>query len=415
MSASRSSSGGSGSGGGGGAWLLLQQLLPPWLSTEDAARCFEWGVCACYAFAFSSAYTQVGGILGPDGVLPLGVHWPRRRLPAPLRWLRWRPDLGADAVCLRGGAIAVGGMLSRRARHSCGFAALWWLYSCVQRLLGHDPPLLFEVGALAVILGRGSLSPPPPALARGGGSGGGAAEAAAAALRVESSVRHCGLVAARWLLFRLLFGAGAAKLLGGEPSWWDSTAVAHHYQSQALPTRLAWWMHQLPMGVHRLSTAAMFVAECGCSLLCFAPGGGGSAAILRRVGFAVQLGLQLLIGGVGSFSFFNVLTAVLALPLLAADHGERPPPLGRPLGGGGGGGGAVAWQQAVLGALGVGGAWLFRRGGAAAFGLAGLRRWVVLAVGGAIALGGRECACGVCLCLGGGASLLTPPPHSTAE
>ena len=34
------------------------------------------------------------------------------------------------------------------------------------------------------------------------------------------------MASARWVLFRLLFGAGIVKLLGGDPSWWDCSATS---------------------------------------------------------------------------------------------------------------------------------------------------------------------------------------------
>lgn len=128
------------------------------------------------------------------------------------------------------------------------------------------------------------------------------------------------MASARWVLFRLLFGAGIVKLLGGDPSWWDCSATAHHYQSQSLPTPLAWWMHKLPMPLHRLSTVIMFVTEAAVSMLAFAPSHGA----MRRAAFALQLALQLMIGATGSFSFFNVLSAVLCIPLIAADPSAPP-------------------------------------------------------------------------------------------
>ena len=72
-------------------------------------------------------------------------------------------------------------------------------------------------------------------------------------------------------------------------------------------------MHKLPMPIHRLSTVIMFLIECGVSMLCFAPGHG----TLRRAAFAAQLGLQVIMGLTGSFSFFQTLTAILAIPLLS--------------------------------------------------------------------------------------------------
>lgn len=223
---------------------------------------------------------------------------PPQAIPLPLRWLR-RPDLGADLICLSALVLAMAGMVTRRARSAISYAVLWYSYLCMQALIGHDPPLLFEAGFLAIILGPGR----PPAAAT---------DPIVAAL--SDSAARVGLASARWVLFRLLFGAGVVKLLGGDPSWWGLTATSHHYQSQPLPTPLAWWMHKLPMPIHRLSTVIMFLIECGVSMLCFAPGHG----TLRRAAFAAQLGLQVIMGLTGSFSFFQTLTAILAIPLLAS-------------------------------------------------------------------------------------------------
>eukprot|EP01043_Picozoa_sp_COSAG02_P016068 COSAG02_NODE_700_length_18341_cov_52.629043_9_plen_676_part_00 len=202
-------------------------------------------------------------------------------------------------MCLCALAIAMAGMVTRKARSAIGYVVLWYSYLSMQALIGHDPPLLFEAGFLAIILGPGR----PPAAAT---------DPVVAAL--SSSAARVGLASARWVLFRLLFGAGVVKLLGGDPSWWGLTATSHHYQSQPLPTPLAWWMKKLPMPIHKLSTVIMFVVECGVSMLCFAPGQG----TLRRAAFAAQLGLQVIMGVTGSFSFFQPLTAILAIPLLAS-------------------------------------------------------------------------------------------------
>ena len=232
-------------------------------------------------------------------MLPILSHVPHHRIPLPLRWLR-RPDLGADVMCLGALALAMAGMATRKARSALGYAVLWYSYLSMQALLGHDPPLLFEAGFLAIILGAGR-----PA----------AALSSPLTAALSDSAARMGLASARWVLYRLLFGAGVVKLLGGDPSWWGLMATSHHYQSQPLPTPLAWWMHKLPMPLHKLSTVIMFVTECGVSMLCFAPGYG----TLRRAAFAAQLGLQVVMGLTGSFSFFQVLTAILTIPLLAAD------------------------------------------------------------------------------------------------
>ena len=50
----------------------------------------------------------------------------------------------------------------------------------------------------------------------------------------------------RWLLFRLMFLSGAVKLLSGDATWRDLTALQYHYWTQPLPTPVAWYAAQLP-------------------------------------------------------------------------------------------------------------------------------------------------------------------------
>ena len=50
----------------------------------------------------------------------------------------------------------------------------------------------------------------------------------------------------RWLVFRYFLLAGAAKLLSGDPTWRDLTALDYHFWTQPLPTPLAWYAAQLP-------------------------------------------------------------------------------------------------------------------------------------------------------------------------
>ena len=87
-------------------------------------------------------------------MIPIGSHVPPHMVPLPLRLLR-RPDLGADALCLGGLALAMLGMTTRRARSALGYAAMWYIYLSLQALVGHDPPLLFEAGFVAILLGAG--------------------------------------------------------------------------------------------------------------------------------------------------------------------------------------------------------------------------------------------------------------------
>jgi predicted DCC family thiol-disulfide oxidoreductase YuxK len=111
----------------------------------------------------------------------------------------------------------------------------------------------------------------------------------------------------RWLLCRLMFLSGAVKLLSGDPTWRNFTALPIHYQTQPLPTPLAWYFYQLPAWFQRVSLGYLFLAELVAPLLVLAP---------RRIrffaAFAITL-LQVLILLTGNYAFFNFLTIGLCL------------------------------------------------------------------------------------------------------
>ena len=68
-----------------------------------------------------------------------------------------------------------------------------------------------------------------------------------------------------------MFFSGVVKLLSGDPTWRNLTAMSYHYETQPLPTPLAWYMHQLPLVAQKASTAFTFFAELLVPLLFFAP------------------------------------------------------------------------------------------------------------------------------------------------
>src|SRR5205823_9450267 len=65
----------------------------------------------------------------------------------------------------------------------------------------------------------------------------------------------------RWLLFRLMFLSGALKLLSGDPTWRQLTALNFHFETQPLPTVFGWYVHQWPQWFHQLSTVMVFAVE----------------------------------------------------------------------------------------------------------------------------------------------------------
>jgi len=113
----------------------------------------------------------------------------------------------------------------------------------------------------------------------------------------------------RWLLFRLMFLSGTAKLLSHDPTWRNLTALEFHYQTQPLPTVFGWYFHQLPIGYQKASVVFLFFIELVVPFLMFAP------RRVRLFAGAMTVALQALIFLTGNYAFFNLLTVALCLSL----------------------------------------------------------------------------------------------------
>jgi hypothetical protein len=81
--------------------------------------------------------------------------------------------------------------------------------------------------------------------------------------------------------------------------------------TQPLPTWTAWWMHQLPEWAHRLALLPMYIIEIILPFFVFL---GSRLRTLAAAGFAT---FMVLIIATGNYTYFNWLTLVLCLPLVA--------------------------------------------------------------------------------------------------
>lgn len=111
----------------------------------------------------------------------------------------------------------------------------------------------------------------------------------------------------RWLLFRVMFGAGLIKLRG-DPCWRDLTCLFYYYETQPMPNPASWYFHQLPQWVHKGGVLFNHLAEM------IAPWGlffsGGASAVAGTL----AMGLMAIIGLSGNLAFLSFLTMVLAIP-----------------------------------------------------------------------------------------------------
>jgi hypothetical protein len=106
-----------------------------------------------------------------------------------------------------------------------------------------------------------------------------------------------------WLLFRLMIGSGIVKLASGDPSWRNLTALALHYETQPLPTPLAWYAWLMPLWFHKVTTAATLGVELNRSVVHWLR---RDASARLRCGSFVAL--QIVIALTGNYAFFNLLT-----------------------------------------------------------------------------------------------------------
>ncbi len=111
----------------------------------------------------------------------------------------------------------------------------------------------------------------------------------------------------RWLLFRIMLGAGLIKLRG-DPCWRDLTCLDYYFETQPMPNPLSWYFHWLPSAVHHAGVVFNHVAELVVPFGYFAPQPIAAIAGMLTIVFQLTLIVS------GNLSWLNWLTIVLAIP-----------------------------------------------------------------------------------------------------
>jgi len=250
------------------------------------------GIALCGVFAFASIWWQADGLIGSGGVLPAAEFFAGLRdhygagiytmLPD-LLWLN-DSDAALQMLCAAGLAATLVGVAGRLRFVTAlvAYACYLSLFHAGQVFLGYQwDVLLVECFVLQLVLARA------PTL---------------------------GVWLGRALLFRFMLLSGAVKVLSGDPTWADGSALAYHFHTQPLPTVLAWYADKLPDAVLRFGVHATLFIELVLPFFIFLP---RNPRLLAGAAFAL---LELLILATGSYNFFNLLTLVLCLALL--DDGD---------------------------------------------------------------------------------------------
>jgi len=257
-----------------------------------------------YTFAFSSLYWQQSGLYSDNGILPLRLQIQQQEKSKLIiiklaDLFHSTPYRIMESILLISIILSSLMILFKCLRTGLTFTILWLAYySCFQIagqfLYFQWDTLLLEAGFLTILV---------------------------APMRILYLKRkqtedflyqdRLTLWLIRWLAFRLLFASGIVKLTGGDKTWWGLTATTFHYQSQCLPTPLAYYAHQIPVWLHKLSTALVYIFMSGTGILFFSP-----FRMHRLIACVIQISLQILIALTGNYNFFNLLTIVLCFGLI---------------------------------------------------------------------------------------------------
>ena len=250
-----------------------------------------------YTVAFSVLVNQWLPLLGADGLLPVDLFLDRVRQQHgggafwQLPTLFWLDHSDAFMLALAWIGLGLSLLLLLGLANAVQLFALWLLYLSFCNVgqtfyaFGWEI-LLLETGFLAVFLAPlKSLSPFWPK---------------------QAPIALFWLY--RWLLFRLMFGAGLIKIRGDE-CWRQLTCLFHHFETQPIPNALSWYFHHLPPAVLKAGVLFNHFAELIVPFFYFAP------RRLRHWAGAVTVLFQTTLILSGNLSWLNWLTIALCIPL----------------------------------------------------------------------------------------------------
>jgi hypothetical protein len=265
-----------------------------------------------YFAAFLSFVDQSPGLLGTHGLTPVGDYLDRAesalgsrtqgflRLPT-IFWLD-----SSDRFLARVGWVGVFVSLAVLLGYAnaVNLSLLWFLYLSIVQVgqdwyqFGWEIQLL-ETGFLAIFLcplldGRPFPRRPAPPIP---------------------------IWLFRFLIFRIMLGAGLIKLRGDD-CWRELTCLAFHYETQPIPNPFSHVLHFMPLWFHKLGVLFNDLCELVAPFFVFGP------ARLRRIAGLLLVSFQVMLIVSGNLAFLNWLTIVPALACFDDSFWRRVLPRG---------------------------------------------------------------------------------------
>ena len=246
-------------------------------------------LAALYLVAFVVALNQFRPLLGERGLLPTPLFLSRVSFwNAPGLFQLYYSDRAAAVLAWIGALLSLGAVSGLSEMYgtpvsAAVWALLWLLYISFVNVgqtfysFGWES-LLLETGFLAIFLGAPHTAPPTVVI-----------------------------WLMRWVLFRLMFGAGLIKIRG-DSCWRDLTCLAYHYETQPIPNALSWYFYRLPMWIHKVGVLFNHFVELVVPFGYLTP-----IPMVRYAAGALTIVFQGMLILSGNLSWLNYLTIVLAL------------------------------------------------------------------------------------------------------
>jgi hypothetical protein len=252
---------------------------------------FQRGLGLVYLIAFLVALNQFRPLLGEHGLLPVPNFV--KQVPfadSPSLFYLIPKDAAFAGAAWLGIVLSLAAVTGVSERFSLGvsvaiWALLWAIYisfvNVGQVFYGYGwETMLLEAGFCAIFLGNSATMP-----------------------------NMIPLWILRWMEFRVMFGAGLIKLRG-DSCWRDLTCLDYHYETQPIPNPLSWYFHALPKWMLHSGVAFNHFIEIVVPFGYFLP------QPFATIAAALTILFQLLLMLSGNLSFLNLLTIVIALPML---------------------------------------------------------------------------------------------------
>ena len=268
-------------------------LWPRWLFLRSLGLIF---FSAFYSLAF-----QIHGLIGEQGILPANSYLQEltRMLGAvskiwyapTLLWVN-ASDSALTIVIVLGVAASILLILNVAPRATTAICTVLFL-SCIAALQDfssyQSDGMLLEAGFISFFFAPRGLRP---------------------GLGADDPPSRISLFMLRWEWFRIYFESGLVKILSGDPTWRNFTAMDNYYQNGPLPAWPGWYIQHLPHWYHAFTVFITFFAELILVWALFLP------RRIRIGSFFIFTALQIGIITTANYAFLNYLVLCLGVLLL---------------------------------------------------------------------------------------------------